>query len=359
MSVIRDAVLPRDERGNDPNDWRNDDSYTDKIRPAPTGLSWVEGFKVSKQEAEAYEKPEWLYENLIIGGHVIAIPAPPNGGKTTIFMHIAGELSREGMGVYYVNADVGQSDAKAMVDQAERDGFNLLLPDMKPGLSMADVVANLEAMNEAGGNFSEMVFIFDTLKKMTDVINKTRAKDLYKSLRSLSAKGMTIVLLAHTNKYMGEDGKPIYEGTGDLRSDVDELIYLIPQKNSDGSMTVSAEPDKVRGKFEPITFDILPDRTVIRRNEYVDVITLERDREQREADEPVIELITQSIRTGDYTEAKILAYVRAAGAGLGRRTVTKVLHRYTGKLWRMERTFKDNAKQYALLSAPPASRTNG
>ena len=45
------------------------------------------------------------------------------------------------------------------------------------------------------------------------------------------------------------NGKPIYEGTGDLRSDVDELIYFIPEKHEDGSMTVSTDPDKTRGKF--------------------------------------------------------------------------------------------------------------
>ena len=55
--------------------------------------------------------------------------------------------------------------------------------------------------------FSGQVFIFDTLKKMTDVINKRAAKDLLATLRGLSTKGMTIILLAHTNKYKGADHK--------------------------------------------------------------------------------------------------------------------------------------------------------
>lgn len=354
MTTIKQAILPKDPRGNDPNDWRGEQDFMAQIRPAETnGLNWTEQFTVTTEEAAKYDTPKWHYPNLIIKGHFIVIPAQPNGGKTTICMHIASELARNGLSVYYVNADVGQTDAKAMVEQADHGGFTLLLPDMKAGLSMQDVVDNLEQMNETGGDFSNVVFFFDTLKKMTDVINKSRAKELYKTLRSLSAKGMTIVLLAHTNKYADADGKPIFEGTADLRSDVDELIYFIPKRNEDGSMTVSTEPDKVRGKFNPITFDILPDRTVCQRPEYVDVARAKKEQEQREADSPAIELITQAINAGELTEAKILAHVRNSGTGIGRRNVMRILARYQGRIWGMERAFQNNAKQYFLLERSP------
>ena len=135
---------------------------------------------------------------------------------------------------------------------------------------MEDVLRNLRSMAERKDDYSGIIFIFDTLKKMTDVINKKRSKELYLLLRSLSAKGMTIILLAHTNKYNDTEGKPIYEGTGDLRSDVDEMIYFIPEKHPDGSMTVSTDPDKKRGNFQPITFEIDPDRNVT-QTDYVDV----------------------------------------------------------------------------------------
>lgn len=354
MTKIREATLPKDARGNDPNDWRDDNDYMSRLQPcAPSALSWTEGFKVSTAEAEKYDAPDWLYPNLIIGGHVIAIPAKPNGGKTTICLHIAAELADNGLDVYYVNADVGQADAKAMVEQAERGRFRLLLPDMKAGLSMQDVVKNLEGMNESGGNFANTVFFFDTLKKMTDVINKSRAKELYRTLRGLSAKGMTVVLLAHTNKYDDAEGKPIFEGTGDLRSDVDELIYLLPKRNDDGSMTVSTAPDKVRGKFNPITFDILPDRTVVRRDKYIDVARIQREARQREDDGAAIELVTRAIRAHQFTEANIITYVREAGSGIGHRTVRAVLRRYEGELWHMERALQNNAKQYHLLERSP------
>lgn len=357
MATIKQATLPKNNHGNDPNDLRGDTDYLKHIEPieneaamqkANIGLNWTEGFKVTKQEANTYDHPAFLYPNLIISGHVTVIPAPPNGGKTTIMMYVAGELARNGLDVYYVNADVGQADAKSMVGTADAKGFNLLLPDMKTGLSMQDVVSNLERMNEENGNFSSIVFIFDTLKKMTDVINKTRSKDLYKLFRSLSAKGMTIILLAHTNKYADADGRPIFEGTGDLRADVDEMIYFVPKKNDDGSMTVSTEPDKIRGKFSPITFHISPEREVSQKNEYINVIGIAKAQQQREDDGQTIELITEAITAEQFTEAKITAFVKAGGGG-GWRTVKGVLKRYTGKLWSCEPGFQNNAKRYYLI----------
>ncbi|MDT8311887.1 MAG: hypothetical protein RQ732_10610, partial [Methylophaga sp.] len=291
--------------------------------------------------------PKWVYPNLIIQGHVAVYPAPPNGGKTTIFAWIAGQIANEYQ-VFYVNADISGGDSKDMQAQANEKGFKLLLPDMKAGLSMTDVVDNLEAMNALDNNYSSHVFIFDTLKKMTNVIQKDRAKNLYKTLRGLSAKGMTIILLAHTNKYNDADGVPIYEGTGDLRSDVDEMIYLIPKKNDDGSMTVSTKPDKVRGSFKPLTFNISSDRRVSLADEFVDVIDAMRYEHLVEEDEPIIQAIHEAIDNQKVNQTEIVSYCKSIGIA-GTRKTTKVLERYSLppiKLWNKQKAFENNAIQY-------------
>lgn len=306
-------------------------------------------FEVSTEEAAEYDDPEWCYENLVIKCHMSVIVAAPNAGKTTIFMHeVCPKLVQAGYEVIYVNADVGQSDAKSMVTHAEKHGYRLLLPDMKQGGSMLSFVEELKAANDSGRTFPNTVFIFDTLKKMTDVINKSRAKELYVLLRSMTAKGSTVVALAHTNKYNDAEGNPIYESTADLRSDFDDLIYLIPESHDDGSKTVSTNPDKKRGKFVPITFEIDFDRNVT-TGEYVDVAEKIKAREQLEKDSPVIELITEAIKADDFTEAKIVEHCKQHHVGW--RTVRGVLNRYKGKKWRLEYAFKNNAKQYFLLDS--------
>lgn len=308
-------------------------------------------FEVTLEEAEQYDDPEWAYENLIIRGHMSVIVAEPNAGKTTIFMNeVCPKLAHAGYKVIYVNADVGQADSKSMVTHAKDNDYRLLLPDMKAGLSMNHFVDGISHANENGEAFPNHIFIFDTLKKMTDVIVKSHAKELFKLLRSMTAKGATIVTLGHTNKYKDNDGNPVYEGTGDLRSDFDELIYLIPDFHNDGSITVSTKPNKIRGKFEPITFEIDSDRNVS-LSDYVDVASKVQAKNQLDKDSPTIELITEAINAGDFTEAKIVEHCKKHGTGW--RTVRGVLSRYKGTLWTLEFAFQNNAKQYFLIMTAP------
>lgn len=349
MATIKQVTLPRDDRGNDPNDLRDDEHFLERLKPAAKmkpNMNWVNGFVLSEEEADMIADPEWIYPNLIIQGHVIAVPAPPNGGKTTIFTWIAGQISRDWQ-VLYVNADVSGGDAKSMITDAKANGYEMLLPDMKVGRSMEDVVRQLEEMNMVDADYSRIVFMFDTLKKMTDVINKSKSKQLLKTLRGLSAKGMTIVLLAHTNKYNDADGKPIYEGTGDLRADVDELIYLIPKKNEDGSMTVSTDPDKIRGAFQPITFTITADRQVTPCAEFVDVAAVKQADQQREKDETIIEAIREAILAGKYKQTEIVQHCKET-YNIGWRTVNAVLSRYKNQLWKRDKSFQNNAWMYHL-----------
>lgn len=317
-------------------------------------VSWVDDFTLTDEEAEMIADPVWVYPNMIIQGHMAVFPAEPNGGKTTIFQWIAGEIACDYQ-VFYVNADISGGDAKSVVRDAKEKGYKLLLPDMKAGLSMNDVVDNLAQMNQRAADYSDYVFIFDTLKKMTDVIHKSKAKQLYNTLRGLTAKGMTIVVLAHTNKYNDADGNPIYEGTGDLRSDFDDLIYLIPKKNPDGSMTVSSKPDKKRGKFQPITFEITPDREVSLSTEFVDVASVRKIERQQEEDAPIIEAVTDAINGGMFKQTEIIEHCKPIA---GRRTIQRVLSAYSEpplKLWQRERAFQNNAMQYFLVdTTPPA-----
>jgi len=314
-------------------------------------FGWTESFTVSEEVMADISDPEWLVRNLIIKGHFVVIPAPPNGGKTTILLHLAGEMAENGCKVFYVNADVSASDAKAMHKMAREKNFRLMLPDFQVGLSMADVVDRLKEMTETAADYSDAVFIFDTLKKMTDVINKSQAKELYKTLRNLSAKGMTVICLAHTNKYKGEDGLHIFEGTGDLRADVDEMIFFDPRKNDDGSMTVSTRPDKVRGTFDPITFEIDADRQVTQLDRFVNVHAEQRIDSEREKDADVIALLEEKLKIAPASQSELVKHVRDADPTIGRRRVLKVLHRWSaepGKLWNVVKVAHKNTALYGL-----------
>jgi archaellum biogenesis ATPase FlaH len=354
MTVIKQAELPNTKLGNDPSDHRKDPTYLESINPTLFDVAWREEFKLTREEVLSLSDVIWIYPNLLIKGHLVVIPAPPNAGKTTVMMWLAGEIAAH-YDVVYVNADIAGSDVKQMVLFAEDKGFHFLTPDMKLGKSMADVVEILKKLNETGTDFSGQVFIFDTLKKMTDVINKRAAKDLLATLRGLSTKGMTIILLAHTNKYKGADGKDIFEGTGDIKSDVDEMIYLESQRNADGSMTVSTYPDKVRNTFEAITFTISADREVS-RSDFIDVEKTNRDRVQRTKDQDVVEAIQEAINQDLHSNGEIVGYC-STNFGIGKKRASDVLRHYDKKLWYGEKRDK-NRWHYTLDAYPPAKLRN-
>ncbi len=353
MTKILNVVLPRTDSGNDPNDHRAESDYLNRAAVTDP-FAWLEEFTLTEAEIEELTDPVWVVPDLVIQGHLLIVVAEPNGGKTTIFMHLANVMVKAGYRVLYVNADIAGSNAAEFVERARAGGWTALLPDMKAGRSMQDVVVRLEDMNESGADVSGVVLILDTLKKCVDVIAKAQARKFLQLLRSLSTKGMTIAALAHTNKYKGTDGKPIFEGVGDLRSDPDELIYFIPVKNDDGTMTVSTEPDKVRGDFQPITFTIARDRTVTQAAEYIDTAT-EREREHHyREDEPNIAFILDILSSGIAKQAEIITHCKDE-AQMGKRTVLRVLRDYgtpsAGRFqrWESRRGFEHNTVRYYAL----------
>jgi KaiC/GvpD/RAD55 family RecA-like ATPase len=52
-------------------------------------FSIFDKYEVSEEEANMIADPDWIIPNLVIRGHFIAIVAQPNGGKTTLFMHLS------------------------------------------------------------------------------------------------------------------------------------------------------------------------------------------------------------------------------------------------------------------------------
>ena len=287
-------------------------SNTDDVDP----LAWTKKFTVSKEEMDKIAGSRMAYHNLIAEAHSVAIVAPPNGGKTAILMEVCREMAADGYRVFYVNVDCNAEDAKRYTDMAEEAGFDMVLPDLKTGLSAKDIVIGLEKMTESPNDYPKTVFVLDTLKKFTNVINKSQASGLYRIFRALTAKSVTVIVLGHTNKYPGEDGKYVYEGTGDLRTDFDELIYMVPAKQSDGSLLVSTDPDKVRCQIEPVTFHIsYPDLEVTLQKDHLDTLSMVKHERQKEADRIDISVIRGSMVGGSKTQSAIISQCNVQGLG--------------------------------------------
>lgn len=292
-------------------------AVTEYLRRSNSAASAIGNFVVEDKHVKTIESGTFIFDNLIINQHIVVLCAEPNAGKTTIMNWVCGQIS-EVNNVAYVNMDCSGADLKQYQEFARDNGFKLINFD----ITATEDSEFFEAL-QACDNLKNQVFVIDTLKKCVDLMGKSTTKTFMKQLRALCVKGATFVLLAHTNKHKDKTtGLPIFEGVGDVRSDCDELIYLIPQHDPSGSIIVTTVLDKTRGVFEPITFAMEPDRSVS-LTDYIDLIAINK----RKADEPAISAIIKALAAGLTIQKDIVEACQAEG--VGKRTSMGALELYS------------------------------
>ena len=60
--------------------------------------------EVTEEIAKNIADAKFAWRRLIPKGHMIAICSKANGGKTTLMVHIAGDMAKDGYRVIYINA---------------------------------------------------------------------------------------------------------------------------------------------------------------------------------------------------------------------------------------------------------------
>jgi hypothetical protein len=297
----------------------------------------VSMFAITEEEVAGIKETEFLYKKALPRGHLIAIVGEPGSGKTTVMEYVCGFI--EGT-VLYITADISAGDLPEALRRSIAGGYKLLAPDIKVGLSMDVVIEILTRLSMGSDDLSDTTIVIDTLKKITEVISKRTSAGIYKMLRSLTGRGATVICLGHCNKYPDAQGYPIYEGTGDLRSDFDELALLHPVKGDYGIVTTSlywADQGlpwgKARAMVEPITWtiDVEDNRKVDVLGEWVD--TLEESKEKREAmrtADVIREVYFKLTKMGSMNQTNVIESMNGIH---GERIIKRVLKAQAGKTW--------------------------
>jgi len=213
-------------------------------------------FLVTQNKVSKMRNADIIWNHTIVRGHVQVWAGMGNAGKTTIAMQAASDIAKDGYDVSYFQEDMGGSDVPALFEHSNIHGYKLLNSALA-GQSAIDIVAVLEDLAKSQDDLSNEVYFFDTLKKFCDLMAKGGSRKFFTLMRSLSTLGATIVLLGHTNKHLGTDGKPIFEGVGDIRNDVDELFYVIrTATDENGICLVGITPDKQRAFVKETSFKL-------------------------------------------------------------------------------------------------------
>ena len=326
--------------------------------PGRDPLGWISEFTLTDEEANELMAPAWAYENLLIEGHIMALCAPGNAGKTQLMLYVSRCLAAQGYRVLYLNLDANPGDAKRQLEYAKRYGFEMLFPEIKSKASVEKLLKRLQGLAAQDVDLDRVVLVLDTLKKFVNMIHKASLAQFIALLRRLTGRGATVAVAAHTNKYAGQDGKLVFEGTGDLRNDVDELIYLYAEKQADGAVLVSTDPDKVRGAFSRISFRIVrvQPELLVEPIAYIDVAAQARKRDQHEADWDHIQAVLALLKSGAMARTELIRALTKDPHRVPRRAAARVVDRYKRedaieRYWLEESQYMNNEKTYRLNDA--------
>lgn len=300
-----------------------------------------EKMAMTTEKVKKIESAELLYEKIIAKGLVTVIAAPPNGGKTTISMHIAKVLAAKGFQVIYIDYDSAGIHVREYFEYAKASNFEYWA-ELDSDTDAEQLVNYLVGASKNESNQSECIYIFDTLKKFTNLMTKSKVAEFMSKMRTLTRHGATVILLAHTNKRPESNGSYLFEGVGDVKNDCDNLFYLIPIKNHDGSTTVTVDFEnggKKKALLEPCTFVIQSDRTVNLANDYAQP----EDLKNYELDKDDIETIIGILSNGELNESTLVELCQQQG--ISRRNGRRILRSY--KCWNVRKGDK-NATLYSL-----------
>lgn len=312
-------------------------------------------FAVTDDQVEAMEATRIVWGGRLAVSHLAAWVSPANGGKTTIAKHAAGELARDNFRVWFFQEDASAGDLPALHEHAKENGYQLLNSTLA-GASPDEQLEILRAIARADTDLAGCVFFFDTLKKFADLMSKGGTRGFFQLMRALTQRGATVVLLGHTNKHRGPDGKLIFEGVGDVRNDVDELIYIeATEKDAQGMVTLTMRPDKVRCAIGESSFRLNTKTMQLDALEQVvDVQAIKAAQDQRREDQPVIEAIDAILANGGMNHTELIRRARDE-TGMSRLRVERIFERYVssdpaapGALWSQTRGLA-NARYIARM----------
>lgn len=303
-------------------------------------------------------------------GQATAMFAPPNSGKTLITLAECCEDVRVGRidpaMLYYVNVDDSAKGLAEKLALADEYGFHILAEGYNT-FKASDLLGVLNSMIESDCA-RNVVIILDTVKKFTNVMDKTASSHFTRVIRSFVLKGGTVIALAHTNKRSGPDGKPIYGGTSDIVDDFDCAYTVAPgvSPNKDEKVVVF-ENIKRRGDNPSHRAYRYSIESGLSYAELLSSVAIAEDSEvstTRQNPElsntRLIEAIQHCIAQGINTKMNLAAEA-AKLSGSSKRSALSVIERYTGDDPAVHKwTFavrERGAKVFTLLdnSAPPTA----
>jgi hypothetical protein len=312
---------------------------------------------------------KFVLDRIAILGQMTVIYAKPNSGKTLLVLWMLIQSIKDakinGDNVSYVNADDNYRGLVEKLKLAEQYEFNMLCPG-HAGFESKNFMQYMRQMI-VDDSVRGKIIILDTLKKFTNLMDKTVATEFMRVAREFTSHGGTLILLAHVNKNKGVDGKVIAAGTSDVPDDAD-CVFILDEVDSqnNGRKQVLFENIKSRGDVaKEIAFSYDDKREGHTYSELLYSVQAlsEKDVQNLKMSKSIIlllsknkkqiEVIVETIELGITLKTPLVENAHKE-SGISKNKLIKVLDEHTGDFyvnghrWKVTKGDK-NAKSYELL----------
>lgn len=278
---------------------------------------------------------------LALHGQSTVFYASPNTGKTLITIAEitkAIEAKRvNAASIYYVNVDDSATGLVEKLRMAEQYGFNMMAEGYN-GFTAASLMRLMQELID-NGHAKDVILFLDTVKKFTDLMDKSKSAKFADLVRRFTMAGGTVIALAHVNKNRGKNGKVVPGGTSDIIDDFDCAYTITPISEDKSAFEKVVEFDNIKRRGNVATTAAY--RYTTQRDVSYEVILSSvtpvtdddlqpiKQGEAVKADKEIIAAIEDCIRAGVNKKMEIRNAV-AQQLGCSRACTLQVLEKFTG-----------------------------
>ena len=213
--------------------------------------------RMDKSERERALNMKFFIDNLIPSGYHIILYGAAGSGKTTIVLHLCRDIVRKHQEaeIFYLYLDGQLGMAAQYESHLEEEGlqerYNLLT-----GATVEEALTLIEQVVQSKEKRPEdVVVVLDTLKYLNpNINNKDSNVKAMQRIKKLTALGITVISLHHTNK----DGEN-FAGTADIEQDGDAMLKIETARGDEERSRISTikEGGRVRYFMEPRSFSFI------------------------------------------------------------------------------------------------------
>jgi len=306
--------------------------------------SYLDSLDLDYEEVEN-AKFEYLYSNFIVKNEITMFAAPPSSGKSLISVALCNIFLVDILvnQIIYFDADNGTATLKERnIHKLKKKWLKKFRYFHESQITKSQMLQIIKQLQKT--NLKDVLIVFDSIKNFMVGGDRDKNRDVSKVmevLKSLRARGATVLFLHHTNKPNKDLQELIYAGSSAFQEDTGNAYIM--QKNEYKNSFIFKNFKERTGELADIAFEY-EDNHTLKKLDFLKATETEEDEQIRTN----IVAFIDSNQGCIYSQ--ILQYITSLGYSKDK--VNKVIQDGKTKYWNaVKNKTKQNRDEYVLISS--------